>query len=119
MLPRAIIDTVSAAYAKLEYCRRQETCKIFAQILSLESSHSMSVFQLMAPFTPFFCEELYQNLKKALPEGGEGSVHWCSFPTVSASEVNVPLPDISKFQVRSPVSAILAVHCFSTCKALD
>jgi len=43
--------------------------------------------QLMAPFTPFFCESLYQNLKKALPEGEPDSVHWCSLPEVSTSQV--------------------------------
>lgn len=43
--------------------------------------------QLMAPFTPFFCESLYQNLKRALPAGSPESVHWCSFPDASAAQV--------------------------------
>ncbi|KAK6164026.1 hypothetical protein DH2020_000890 [Rehmannia glutinosa] len=35
----------------------------------------------MAPFTPFFTEVLYQNLRKA-SNGSEESIHYCSFPTV-------------------------------------
>lgn len=35
--------------------------------------------KVMAPFTPFFTEALYQNLRKVW-EGAEESVHYCSFP---------------------------------------
>lgn len=35
----------------------------------------------MAPFTPFFTEVLYQNLRK-VANGSEESIHYCSFPTV-------------------------------------
>ena len=34
----------------------------------------------MAPFTPFFTESLYQNLRKALPADEPESVHFCSIP---------------------------------------
>eukprot|EP00244_Chara_vulgaris_P001916 TRINITY_DN1316_c0_g2_i1.p1 TRINITY_DN1316_c0_g2~~TRINITY_DN1316_c0_g2_i1.p1 ORF type:complete len:407 (-),score=93.48 TRINITY_DN1316_c0_g2_i1:115-1266(-) len=34
----------------------------------------------MAPFTPFFTECMYQNLRRVLPDGAEESVHYCSFP---------------------------------------
>ena len=47
----------------------------------------MLLLQLMAPFTPFFCEGLYQNLKRALPEGEPESVHWCDFPEASTAQV--------------------------------
>lgn len=33
----------------------------------------------MAPFTPFFTEVLYQNLRK-VSNGSEESIHYCSFP---------------------------------------
>ncbi|OMO80371.1 Aminoacyl-tRNA synthetase, class Ia [Corchorus capsularis] len=36
--------------------------------------------KVMAPFTPFFTELLYQNMRKVLPDGGEESIHFCSFP---------------------------------------
>ncbi|KAL3653307.1 hypothetical protein CASFOL_002988 [Castilleja foliolosa] len=35
----------------------------------------------MAPFTPFFTEVLYQNLRK-VSNGSEESIHYCSFPSV-------------------------------------
>jgi isoleucyl-tRNA synthetase len=35
--------------------------------------------KVMAPFTPFFTETLYQNLRKAC-KGSEESVHYCSIP---------------------------------------
>ena len=33
----------------------------------------------MAPFTPFFTENMYQNLKRAL-QNQPDSLHWCDFP---------------------------------------
>ncbi|CAA7012866.1 unnamed protein product [Microthlaspi erraticum] len=35
--------------------------------------------KVMSPFTPFFTETLYQNLRKVC-EGSEESIHYCSFP---------------------------------------
>ncbi|CAN8276066.1 unnamed protein product [Cochlearia groenlandica] len=35
--------------------------------------------KVMTPFTPFFTETLYQNLRK-VSEGSEESIHYCSFP---------------------------------------
>ncbi|XP_075511214.1 isoleucine--tRNA ligase, cytoplasmic [Primulina tabacum] len=35
----------------------------------------------MAPFTPFFTEVLYQNLRK-VTSGSEDSIHYCKFPEV-------------------------------------
>ena len=40
----------------------------------------------MAPFTPFFCEMMYQNLRRALPPGALESVHWCDFPEAEAAQ---------------------------------
>ncbi|KAL9296210.1 hypothetical protein ACSQ67_022106 [Phaseolus vulgaris] len=36
--------------------------------------------KVMAPFTPFFTEVLYQNMRKVC-EGSDESIHYCSFPT--------------------------------------
>ncbi|PPD89691.1 hypothetical protein GOBAR_DD13337 [Gossypium barbadense] len=35
--------------------------------------------KVMAPFTPFFTEVLYQNMQK-ICDGAEESIHYCSFP---------------------------------------
>ena len=40
----------------------------------------ITLCKAMAPFTPFFTEAMYQNLKKALPGDQPASVHWCEFP---------------------------------------
>ncbi|GAA0168628.1 aminoacyl-tRNA synthetase [Lithospermum erythrorhizon] len=37
----------------------------------------------MAPFTPYFTEVLYQNLRK-VSSGSEESIHYCDFPKVEA-----------------------------------
>jgi isoleucyl-tRNA synthetase len=46
----------------------------------------LTTVKAMAPFTPFFAEGMYQNLRRALPDVEE-SVHYCSFPEVE-SEVS-------------------------------
>ena len=44
----------------------------------------------MAPFTPFFAENMYQNLKRCLPDGGVGepSVHFTAFPEARSDSVD-------------------------------
>eukprot|EP00271_Cylindrocystis_brebissonii_P013098 TRINITY_DN3268_c0_g1_i2.p1 TRINITY_DN3268_c0_g1~~TRINITY_DN3268_c0_g1_i2.p1 ORF type:complete len:1233 (+),score=293.29 TRINITY_DN3268_c0_g1_i2:403-4101(+) len=39
----------------------------------------LTLCKAMAPFTPFFTEAMYQNLRKVDP-GSEESVHYCAFP---------------------------------------
>ncbi|XP_071742036.1 isoleucine--tRNA ligase, cytoplasmic-like isoform X2 [Rutidosis leptorrhynchoides] len=41
----------------------------------------------MAPFTPFFTEVLYKNLRK-VSNGSEESIHYCSFPQVEGKGGN-------------------------------
>lgn len=41
----------------------------------------LTLCKAMAPFTPFFTEAIFQNLKKALPaQQQEDSIHFCGFP---------------------------------------
>ncbi|DBA71115.1 hypothetical protein WJX79_007299 [Trebouxia sp. C0005] len=41
----------------------------------------LTVCKVMSPFTPFFTEQMYQNLRRCQPEGAAPeSVHWCDFP---------------------------------------
>ncbi|KAF3489451.1 hypothetical protein F2Q69_00057198 [Brassica cretica] len=42
--------------------------------------------KVMTPFTPFFTETLYQNLRKAR-EGSDESIHYCSFPEADGTRV--------------------------------
>ncbi|XP_026416565.1 isoleucine--tRNA ligase, cytoplasmic-like [Papaver somniferum] len=39
----------------------------------------LTTCKVMSPFTPFFTEVLYQNMRK-VSEGSEESIHYCSFP---------------------------------------
>ncbi|XP_078433905.1 tRNA synthetase class I (I, L, M and V) family protein isoform X2 [Wolffia australiana] len=40
----------------------------------------LNTCKVMAPFTPFFTEVLFQNLRKVV-NGSEESIHYCSYPT--------------------------------------
>lgn len=42
----------------------------------------LTTCKAMAPFTPFFTEVLYQNIRKLLGPTAEASIHFCSFPLV-------------------------------------
>ena len=44
----------------------------------------------MAPFTPFFVEKMYQNLRRCLPNQGdaEPSVHFCLFPEAAVDALD-------------------------------
>ncbi|KAG7552624.1 Methionyl/Valyl/Leucyl/Isoleucyl-tRNA synthetase anticodon-binding [Arabidopsis thaliana x Arabidopsis arenosa] len=45
----------------------------------------LTTCKVMAPFTPFFTETLYQNLRKAC-KGSEESVHYCTIPPKEGKE---------------------------------
>ena len=47
--------------------------------------------KLMAPFTPFLTEEMYQNLVVAVQPGAPRSIHLTSYPEVDASKVDAAL----------------------------
>lgn len=54
----------------------------------------------MSPFTPFFTEHMYLNLRRAQPEGSAPeSVHFCDLPP--ASPVTEADTHISKVRTRS------------------
>mmetsp|Transcript_4112 Transcript_4112/g.9856 ORF Transcript_4112/g.9856 Transcript_4112/m.9856 type:complete len:1132 (+) Transcript_4112:26-3421(+) len=48
----------------------------------------LTLSKAMGPFTPFFAELLYRNLRRLLPEGGEDSVHYCMFPEPSLNAMD-------------------------------
>lgn len=58
---------------------------------------SITLCKTMAPFTPFFTENMYQNLRRCLPNSEE-SVHFCEFPTYNeASSLRIE-DSVSKMQ---------------------
>ncbi|KAI5665073.1 hypothetical protein M9H77_24396 [Catharanthus roseus] len=56
----------------------EEDCRI---ALSTLYHVLLTSCKAMAPFTPFFTEVLYQNMRKVY-KGSEESIHYCSFPDV-------------------------------------
>lgn len=54
----------------------EEDCRI---ALSTLYHVLLTSCKVMAPFTPFFTEVLYQNLRK-VSDGSEESIHYCSYP---------------------------------------
>jgi isoleucyl-tRNA synthetase len=54
------------------------------QLAALSTLHSVlsTLALVMCPFTPFFCEALWRNLRRAVPDAWAWpeSVHWADFP---------------------------------------
>ena len=60
----------------------------------------VTLSKLMAPFTPFIAEELYQNLvKSAFPTAPE-SVHLTDFPVADESKIDKQLSDDNRLAMR-------------------
>ena len=49
--------------------------------------------QLMAPFTPFISESIYQNLVKGLDESAPQSVHMCQWPKADPARIDKRLEE--------------------------
>jgi len=48
----------------------------------------VSVSKLMAPFTPYVAEEIYQNLVRSIDKDAPISIHLTDFPTADESRIN-------------------------------
>jgi isoleucyl-tRNA synthetase len=48
----------------------------------------VTLSKLLAPFTPFVAEELYQNLVRSVYPEAEESVHFCDFPVADQSKID-------------------------------
>ena len=82
--------------------------------------------KLLAPFTPFLAESLYQNLVRSVDESMPESVHFCDFPTADEAYIRPELEaqmeallkvkqlaascrNLSGLKVRQPLSALYVV----------
>ncbi|KAF8402282.1 hypothetical protein HHK36_013234 [Tetracentron sinense] len=75
------IDNLTNIYVRFNRKRLkgrtgEEDCRI---ALSTLYHVLITICKVMAPFTPFFTEILYQNMRKVCNESEE-SIHYCSFP---------------------------------------
>jgi isoleucyl-tRNA synthetase len=85
------IESLANWYVKLNRARLkgQDGPEEEQNSLSTLALVLFTLCRAMAPFTPFFVEHLYQNLKHLLPvEEREDSVHYLPFPEVGASLVD-------------------------------
>lgn len=78
------IDSLTNIYVRFNRKRLKgrtgdDDCRVSISILF---NVLLTTCKAMAPFTPFFTEVLYQNLRKVL-NGSEESIHYCSVPSVS------------------------------------
>ncbi|GMJ10561.1 hypothetical protein like AT4G10320 [Hibiscus trionum] len=75
------IDNLTNIYVRFNRKRLkgrtgEEDCRM---ALSTLYNVILTLCKVMAPFTPFFTEVLYQNMRK-VSDGAEESIHYCSFP---------------------------------------
>nr|DAD24502.1 TPA_asm: hypothetical protein HUJ06_025966 [Nelumbo nucifera] len=75
------IDNLTNIYVRFNRKRLkgrtgEEDCKM---ALSTLYHVLLTTCKVMAPFTPFFTEVLYQNMRKVC-DGSEECIHYCSFP---------------------------------------
>jgi len=60
----------------------------------------VTLAKLLAPFTPFLAEELYQNLVRSVFSGAPGSVHLADFPVADDSKIDKPLADDNRLAMK-------------------
>lgn len=76
----------------------------------------------MSPFTPFFTEQMYQNLRRCQPEGeAPESVHYCDFPTAQepyAGDAQIQ-KSVDRMQTVIELSRTIRLDfCILSCMAL-
>ena len=59
-----------------------------------------TVGRLLAPYTPFVAEEIYQNLERTAYPDAPGSVHLAAFPEVDAELIDQPLVEHTRLAMR-------------------
>jgi len=67
----------------------------------------LTLGKTMAPFTPFFVENMYQNMRRCL-DNPEESIHFCDFP--SFNEGSSPRMEQSVSKMQSVIETVRAVR---------
>ncbi len=60
----------------------------------------VTLCKLMAPYTPFVAESMYQNLVRALDGDAAESVHLDEFPTADKSRIDEPLMEATRLAMK-------------------
>lgn len=135
VVPRLVlfIEHLTNIYVRYNRGRLKGNSEDSMRALNTLYNVLLSLCKTMAPFTPFFVESMYQNLKKCL-RCAEASVHFCDFPSaVGSSEDENLQQSVSRMQsiielgrvirekqnkpLKLPLSRALVVH--SDAKFLD
>ncbi|KAJ9517652.1 hypothetical protein QJQ45_025121 [Haematococcus lacustris] len=125
------IDNLTNIYVRYNRKRLKGSKGIEDCLLAMASLYHvlLSVSKLMAPFTPFLTEHMYQNLSKLLPaDQALLSVHFCDVPELaeeqagdaqiqqsvarmqSVVELGRKLRDRNTKPVKLPLSKLVVVH---------
>jgi isoleucyl-tRNA synthetase len=60
----------------------------------------VTLSKLLAPFTPFIAEELYQNLVRSVNPGAPESVHLTDFPVADSSKIDKQLAEDNRLAMK-------------------
>jgi isoleucyl-tRNA synthetase len=60
----------------------------------------VTLAKLMAPFTPFIAEELYQNLVKSVSPDAPESVHMADFPVADAGQIDAGAAEANRLAMK-------------------
>ena len=86
----------------------------------------LTLSKLLAPFTPFMAESMYQNLARSVDDNAPESVHFCDFPTadelyiqpemeeqmealLKVKQLGASCRNLSSLKVRQPLSSLYVV----------
>eukprot|EP00358_Blepharisma_japonicum_P004617 CAMPEP_0202945282 /NCGR_PEP_ID=MMETSP1395-20130829/6269_1 /ASSEMBLY_ACC=CAM_ASM_000871 /TAXON_ID=5961 /ORGANISM="Blepharisma japonicum, Strain Stock R1072" /LENGTH=539 /DNA_ID=CAMNT_0049645113 /DNA_START=1582 /DNA_END=3197 /DNA_ORIENTATION=- len=118
-------------YVKLNRKRLKETDPVDTKLaLDILFDSLLNVTLLMAPYTPFITELIYQNLSRGLPEGSsqkQDSVHYVRIPQFSQDLLNPEIEasisrmqtiielcrkvrDVKKIPLKTPVNEVKIIH---------
>eukprot|EP01133_Synstelium_polycarpum_P006737 gene6737-7831_t len=96
------IDQLTNWYVRLNRKRFKGALGEEDALFSLDILYEilMTLCVAMAPFTPFFTEHMYQNLKRVLPKDAQlGSVHFAMYPEPVAAAANPRIEEaVSRMQ---------------------
>ncbi len=87
MISAYVVDDVSNWYVRRNRRRFWKSGEWDDKLAAYQTLHEilLTIVKMVAPFTPFLAEDIYQNIKK---ENTPVSVHFIDFPTVSKEMQN-------------------------------
>ena len=96
------VDRLSNWYVRRSRRRFWKSESDEAKISAYATLHTCltTLSKLMAPFTPFVAEEMYQNLVCSVDPGAPESVHLASFPESSPELIDEALMDATRLAMR-------------------